>query len=316
MLCVPATVGGAQTGGDPKRESDALAQRVDSALLDLYSLDSQLARARTKLASLREQRTRIAHERGVARVRVGLARHDLRASQTRLARLVHTLYEQEPADPIAVLLGAQSIEEAVTTLDDLARSADQHRDIAAQSRDARARLERLLRRIATADARARVLESAAAESERSLVATRAERGEYVAALVEQKRLADSRLEQVRRIARESATRTLAVAAPAAEVAPHVEPTTGGATGARTVTVVATGYSAAGTTAVGLPTGWGTVAVDPAVIPLGTRLTIPGYGEGVAADTGSAVRGATIDLWFPSPQQALNWGRRVVTVRLH
>ena len=35
-----------------------------------------------------------------------------------------------------------------------------------------------------------------------------------------------------------------------------------------------------------PVGWGVIAVDPAVIPLGTRLTIPGYGEGVAADTGA------------------------------
>ena len=54
----------------------------------------------------------------------------------------------------------------------------------------------------------------------------------------------------------------------------------------------------GTTATGVPVGWGTVAVDPSVIPLGTRLTIPGYGDGVAADTGPAVQGATVDLWFP------------------
>jgi 3D (Asp-Asp-Asp) domain-containing protein len=53
-----------------------------------------------------------------------------------------------------------------------------------------------------------------------------------------------------------------------------------------------------------------------VIPLGTHLTIPGYGEGVAADTGGAVHGAAIDLWFPTIAQARGWGRRVVTVTLH
>ena len=53
-----------------------------------------------------------------------------------------------------------------------------------------------------------------------------------------------------------------------------------------------------------------------MIPLGTRLTIPGYGEGVAADTGSGVRGATIDLWFPTLAQARAWGRRTVTITLH
>jgi len=81
-------------------------------------------------------------------------------------------------------------------------------------------------------------------------------------------------------------------------------------------VSSTGYALTGITATGVPVGWGVVAVDPAVIPLGTRLTIPGYGEGVAADTGGAVRGAVIDLWFPSIAQARAWGRRTVTVTLH
>ena len=57
-------------------------------------------------------------------------------------------------------------------------------------------------------------------------------------------------------------------------------------------------------------------MDPSVIPLGTRMTIPGYGQGVAADTGGSVRGGMIDLWFPSTAEALSWGRRVVTITLH
>jgi 3D (Asp-Asp-Asp) domain-containing protein len=88
------------------------------------------------------------------------------------------------------------------------------------------------------------------------------------------------------------------------------------TGARTITVTATGYSLPGHTSTGLPVGPGIVAVDPAVIPLGTRMTIPGYGEAVAADTGSAVTGYTIDLWFPTLADALAWGRRTVTITLH
>ncbi len=87
-------------------------------------------------------------------------------------------------------------------------------------------------------------------------------------------------------------------------------------GPRTLTVTSTGYSLPGRTSTGLPVGFGVVAVDPAVIPLGSRLSIPGYGEGVAADTGSAVQGMTIDLWFPTLAQALAWGRRTVTITLH
>ena len=59
-----------------------------------------------------------------------------------------------------------------------------------------------------------------------------------------------------------------------------------------------------------------VAVDPSLIPLGTRLTIPGYGLAVAADVGSGVHGAMIDLWFPSLGQARGWGRRTVAITLH
>jgi 3D (Asp-Asp-Asp) domain-containing protein len=95
-------------------------------------------------------------------------------------------------------------------------------------------------------------------------------------------------------------------------APEAPPASSG----RSITVSATGYALPGRTATGLPVGWGVVAVDPSVIPLGTHMTIPGYGEAVAADTGGAIVGATIDLWFPSVSQALAWGRRTVTITLH
>ena len=84
---------------------------------------------------------------------------------------------------------------------------------------------------------------------------------------------------------------------------------------RTLTVVAVAYALPGHTATGLPVGRGVVAVDPCVIPLGTHMYVPGYGEAVAADTGTAVIGAIIDLWFPTLAQAQAWGRRTVTITL-
>ncbi len=83
-----------------------------------------------------------------------------------------------------------------------------------------------------------------------------------------------------------------------------------------MTVVSTAYALTGTTATGIPVGPGIVAVDPTVIPLGTRMTIPGYGEGVAADTGSAIQGAMIDVWVPTEAQAIIWGRKTLTIYLH
>lgn len=58
---------------------------------------------------------------------------------------------------------------------------------------------------------------------------------------------------------------------------------------------------------------GLVAVDPSVIPLGTRLYIPGYGYAVADDIGGAIKGHRIDLAFDSHREALNFGMQRVTV---
>ncbi len=70
---------------------------------------------------------------------------------------------------------------------------------------------------------------------------------------------------------------------------------------------------AGITATGDIARRGIVAVDPDVIPLGTRLYIPGYGTAVAADTGGAIRGNKIDLCMESYGEAINFGRRPVDV---
>jgi 3D (Asp-Asp-Asp) domain-containing protein len=107
-------------------------------------------------------------------------------------------------------------------------------------------------------------------------------------------------------------RTVAISSAAEPIGTAAAPAV---TGPRTITVTSTGYALPGRTSTGMRTAPGVVAVDPAVIPLGTRLTIPGYGTGIAADTGGAVRGNVIDLWFPTRQQALAWGRRTVTITI-
>ncbi len=87
---------------------------------------------------------------------------------------------------------------------------------------------------------------------------------------------------------------------------------------RQMYMVSTGYWpnpawSSGLTASGTPAHYGVVAVDPAVIPLGTRLYVPGYGYAVAEDTGSAIVGNRIDLCFNNQSQAMNWGVRPLEV---
>lgn len=87
---------------------------------------------------------------------------------------------------------------------------------------------------------------------------------------------------------------------------------------RVLTMNASAYTAyddgnSNTTYRGNPVHKGLVAVDPSVIPLGTRLYIPGYGYAVADDIGGAIKGNCIDMAFESRSEALQFGRRQVTV---
>ena len=83
-----------------------------------------------------------------------------------------------------------------------------------------------------------------------------------------------------------------------------------------IKVDAVASSLPGSTALGVPVAKGVVAVDPKLIPLGTKLHVPGYGPGLAADVGYAIKGRLIDLWFPTRAKAREWGRRTVTITVY
>jgi 3D (Asp-Asp-Asp) domain-containing protein/uncharacterized protein YabE (DUF348 family) len=73
------------------------------------------------------------------------------------------------------------------------------------------------------------------------------------------------------------------------------------------------YGCSGVTILGHHAGHGIVAVDPRIIPLGSRLYIPGYGRATAGDTGGAIQGHRIDLGFDNNADALRYGVRQIVV---
>lgn len=102
----------------------------------------------------------------------------------------------------------------------------------------------------------------------------------------------------------------------------VKASSGSVTG-KSMTMEATGYSTA-QPELSRYTADGTdlhqnpmvIAVDPSVIPLGSKVTIEGYGTYTAADTGGAIKGNRIDIHFTTVKAALDFGRRNVKITVH
>ncbi|MFC4410400.1 3D domain-containing protein [Chungangia koreensis] len=95
-------------------------------------------------------------------------------------------------------------------------------------------------------------------------------------------------------------------------------------GTMEMTVTATAYTAycpgcSGTTAIGIDLRTNpdqkVIAVDPNVIPLGSRVWVEGYGEAIAGDTGGAIKGNKIDVFIPSYDDAIQWGVKKVKIKV-
>jgi 3D (Asp-Asp-Asp) domain-containing protein len=282
-------------------ENAALAGNARTAWLSSVSLGTRLEQTRAGLVRLQARTQSIAAQRAEADQSLRLARRTLAISQQRLADRVRILYQQGDSDSMDVLIGARSLDEAITGLEHIRRVAHLDKVVIEQARSARARLIVATKRLAAREAQARRAEAATAATLAALEAARREQAARLAAFRAEQSSNSSAISSL-----ESKARELASAAP-----PQAS-----VQGGRTLTVIATGYALQGRTATGVSVGYGIVAVDPIVIPLGTKMTIPGYGEGVAADTGGAVVGARIDLWFPTRAEALAWGTRTVSITLH
>lgn len=59
-----------------------------------------------------------------------------------------------------------------------------------------------------------------------------------------------------------------------------------------------------------------IAVDPRVIPLGSKVHVPGYGTAIARDTGGAIKGKIIDVHFKSRHKAIVWGRKHQKIKVY
>jgi 3D (Asp-Asp-Asp) domain-containing protein/peptidoglycan hydrolase CwlO-like protein len=319
--------GGARAD-DPASQADALranntslAAKSHEALLRLYSLQTRLAQSQRRLDALKQESVRLEREEESARLQLAVARDNMASAHSQLDERLRQLYIEGEVDPLAVLLGAESLDDALSALDGLNRLAEQDRAIIDQLTKARSDLRLALARLAERRTELQTALARAKDARAYLLRVQAQQSAYLARLRRQQNLNRIQISNLSAQAQASEQQSANLGSgsgssgggggSAPPPAPPPPPP-----GGSKVTVSSTGYCLRGTTATGIPVGWGVVAVDPAFIPLGTRMFVPGYGEGVAADTGSAVRGAMIDVWFPKCRQAQAWGRRTVTITLH
>ena len=329
--------GVAETAPALRTQADSLRRSESAALLELYAAASSLARARADLSHLEERSAQLARAEQGARQRTEIVRRSLRASQKRVAVLLRELYVQGEPDPISVILGATSLDEAVAGIEGLSRATALNERLGIEAGQRARQLGRLRVRLAGQRAILDTSRSAARAGAERLAAAVTGRRETLATLRGRRSLTAQRLAALEERARaaerlsaditansaqvvEASPKAAAADAPAAAgapvAAPGPPPPAAAPAGTRTLVVDAVAYHLPGKTASGLPVGVGVIAVDPSVIPLGTRVFVPGYGPAVAADVGTAIKGNIIDLWMPSTAQARAWGRRTVTITVY
>lgn len=278
---------------------------AESTGIALYSLSNRVTTATSRVTTLDERIRALREERAALKEQQRVARGGIAVMRARLAATARTLYEQGNVEPLEVFLDSKSLDDAMTSVDGLSRLGGQAHDMVEQLSAILARSRETDRALARREAALEEAARQARAAEAAAAAARAARLRYVAELAAQRAQAPAPVA-------ESMPAAQPVAEPVTQAAPAPAPVAGG----RSLTVSATAYSLPGYTASGLPVGWGIIAVDPRVIPLGTRVTVPGYGEAVAADTGTAIIGARIDIWFPTLAQAQAWGRQTITIVVH
>jgi 3D (Asp-Asp-Asp) domain-containing protein len=293
----------------------ATGPRERAALVELFATDAALARAREGEQAAHARLARVRSDLQSVRVRLRVARANQRATQRALAQRLNEIYRARPLDALGVLLAARSwtdISDGLDLLDrlsqadsSLVRSARRwHSVLQGQSRTLRAAEQRAEAEQSAWEARVAELRRAD-RAQRALLAQL--RRAHVRAVTVLAATARRDVERARKVVRPqphgggSETTPLPSAKPAPSLA-----------AGSTLSVASTAYSLPGHTASGLPVGQGICATDPRVIPLGTRFDVPGYGSCVAADTGSSVIGARIDIWMPDAQASV-YGSQTITI---
>ncbi|MGY1419194.1 cell wall-binding protein EntB [Bacillus cereus] len=231
------------------------------------------------------------------------AREIVKAKEEEKAQEIAKAKEEEKAREIAKVKEEEKAREIAK-----AKEEEKAREIAKAKEEekareiAKAKEEEKAREIAKAKEEERVREIAKAkEEEKAREIAKAKEEEKAREIAKAKE--EERAKEVSKNNIQSAKRELTVVA----TAYTADPSENGTYGGRVLTAMGHDLTANPNMRI--------IAVDPKVIPLGSKVWVEGYGEAIAGDTGSAIKGNRIDVLMGSKSKAMNWGRQTVKVKI-
>lgn len=275
----------------------------DTLVRDVVTIDSEISDITGRLSALQNKSEALSERIGGLNDEAASKRRKLASKRQALAGRARNLYVNGRSNTLVMLFSAGDITEFFERNDYVQkvnqRDAELVVSVKQEADNLDATLTELKRRKKEVDDIASELSSRRdrlADSRAARQKVLASAGAQSARVQEQSRQVESKMQQVN------------------QVAPNGKHT------GRFLTMVATGYSPeepglSDATASGLKAQHGVVAVDPRVIPLGTRVHVEGYGYAIAGDTGSAIKGMRIDLCFDKLAECNAYGKRTVRVEI-
>jgi 3D (Asp-Asp-Asp) domain-containing protein/peptidoglycan hydrolase CwlO-like protein len=289
-ITVPANRAAAQQA--PKASSGS-----DNSVNDVVTLDSEINSLKTKISELSGRSSTLEQRIGSISSKLDERRARLTTKRKALAARARSLYVNGRMSKLAMLVSSRGVTDYMNRSDMMQKIAERDAQMISDTRREAETLNASLSQLKHDKSEIDKVTAEARSRQQRLEKSRSERAAVVAA-------AGANSQQV-------VAQSGQVEQKMKEINPAAPTVTGRPTG-KVMTMVATAYSPEEPglddhTASGMRATRGVVAVDPRVIPLGTRLNVEGYGNCIAGDTGSAIKGNRIDLCFDTLEEMEAYG---------
>lgn len=301
---------------DLQARSSELDASYRQSLSDLVAVDSEVNRSAAEIQNASQRRDDVTAQMQAEQQRLDEIQSQLTSQQGSLEKRLRSTYKSDDIGYLDVVLGAGDFSDFLNRVDMVSLIAEDDRQLIVSVQESRKSAEDKLAMLSRQQEELASLINQLSSAQQNLINAQAEQQRVSGAIKVQMQDNESTLGQLQAEAAAIETRMSDIQANSAP------DNSGGnddysppAAGGSSFSVSATAYCLGGTTATGMPVGRGIIAVDPGVIPLGSRVHVSGYGDAIAADTGGAINGNRIDVWLPCGE-AYAWGVRTVTVTVY